>query len=105
MATAYPSNLTNEEWELIKDLFNPRDNRGKKSDYNRKDIVDAIMYIVKTGVQWQYLPKDFNIPYKTVYDYYNQWVRYGVIDKALDRLNQIVRKKMGKKRKTISRHH
>ena len=48
----YASDLTDEEWDLVKDFFKKRDNRGIKPTHDRRDIVDAILYVVKTGCQW-----------------------------------------------------
>jgi putative transposase len=49
-------------------------------------------YVVKSGIQWRMLPKDF-APWDTVYDYYSQWGRDGVWSKALDAINELHRKK------------
>lgn len=53
----YDSDLTDQEWELVKHFFDRRDNRGIKPTHKRRDIVNAIMYVVKTGIQWRMLPK------------------------------------------------
>lgn len=56
---SYPSDLRDKEWELIGRHFQPKDRRGNTSKHPRRRIVDAILYVVKTGVQWRMLPKDF----------------------------------------------
>jgi len=91
----YPTDITDEEWELIKELFKRRDNRGARAKHAKRVIVNAIFYVIKTGIQWRMLPKDFP-PWQTVYDYFSQWKRYGVWDEALKLINQIHRKKKGK---------
>ena len=88
----YRSDLENNEWELIKDFFKKQDNRGVEATHNKRDIVDAILYIVKTGCQWSMLPNDYP-NYKTVHEYFMNWSRNGVWEKALDKLNEIHRKK------------
>ena len=55
----YPSDLTDAEWALIEHYFQPRDRRGSASLHPRKRIVDAILYVVKSGCQWRMLPNDF----------------------------------------------
>jgi len=91
----YASDITDKEWELIEHLFQRRDNRGAKAIHDKRTIVNAIFYVIKTGVQWRMLPKDFPA-WQTVYDYFSQWKRYGVWDEAMKLINQIHRKKMAK---------
>jgi len=93
----YKTDLTDDEWELIKDLFKKRDNRGVKPTHDRRDMVDAILYVNKTGCQWYMLPNDYP-NYKTVHEYFMIWSRNGVWEEALDRLNKIHRKKKIKMR-------
>ncbi len=68
----YPSDLTNKEWNLIKDYFTPKDSRGCKPKHDKRTIVNAIFYLNKGGIQWRMLPKDFP-PWKTVYDYFRSY--------------------------------
>jgi putative transposase len=56
---AYPSDLKTEEWQLIEKFFEPTDKRGNQSKHTKQHVVNAIMYVVRTGVQWRYLPQDF----------------------------------------------
>ncbi|MGV6851684.1 MAG: transposase [bacterium] len=89
----YDSDVTDEEWELIKHHFDPTDNRGgARSKHAKRTIVNAIFYLNKTGVQWRLLPNEFP-PWKTVYDHYRQWNRRGTWETVLDELNQLHRKK------------
>lgn len=91
----YASDLSDEEWELVKDIFKKRDNRGVKGKHKKRDIVDAILYVAKTGCQWYMLPNDYP-NHKTVHDYFMNWSRNGIWEEALDRLNKIHRQKEGK---------
>lgn len=88
----YDSDVSDLEWQLIKHFFDPKDNRGKEAIHKKRDIVNAIFYTVKTGIQWRMMPKDF-APWSTVYDYYSQWNRNGVWSEVLDTLNKTCRKK------------
>jgi putative transposase len=88
---AYPSDLTNDEWDLIHHHFEPRDRRGRKCVHARKTIVDAILYVVKSGCQWRLLPNDFP-KWKTVYDHFSRWSKGGVWEVALDEVNRIRRR-------------
>jgi transposase len=53
------ADLTDEEWNLVKHLFDPPILRGAKGTIPRCDIVDAILWIARTGCQWRYLPGRF----------------------------------------------
>jgi excisionase family DNA binding protein len=59
----YPSDLTEIQWQNIHHLFPGGDRRprspGRPRTYDRKDIVDAIFYLARTGCQWRALPHDF----------------------------------------------
>lgn len=70
----YPSDLTDEQWAILEPLAPPaRQNRGgRPRDVNLRDVTDAIMYINRSGCQWDMLPHDFP-PKSTVYEYFAQW--------------------------------
>ncbi len=93
----YDSDLKDEEWELIARHFEPKDPRGRKPAHCKRDLVNAILYVNKTGAQWRMLPNDFP-PWKTVYDHYRRWNERGVWIEALDELAQMHRKKTAKMR-------
>lgn len=91
----YDSDLSDEEWDFIEHHFEPVDNRGAEPIHEKRQIVNAILYVNKTGAQWRMLPKDFP-PWKTVYDHYRNWNGRGVWEAALDELNEVYRKGQGK---------
>jgi putative transposase len=91
----YPSDLTDAEWALIQRHFQPGDRRGSACRHPRKRIVDAILYVVKSGCQWRMLPNDFP-NWKTVYHHFSRWNKSGVWEAALDRVNAIHRRKSGR---------
>ena len=93
----YKTDLIDKEWEIIKDFFKKRDNRGVEATHDRRDIVNAILYVNKTGCQWDMLPNDYP-NYKTVHEYFMIWSRSGVWEEAVDELNKIHRKKKIKMR-------
>lgn len=88
----YPSDLTEQEWSLIEHHFQRQDRRGRACKHPRKQIVDAVLYVMRTGAQWRMLPHDFP-PWKTVYDHFRRWNQRGVWDAALDQLNAQHRRK------------
>src|ERR1700710_123036 len=74
----YPSDVTDEQWALIKTRLPARPG-GRPRKVDLRAVLDAILYVLRTGCQWRYLPKDF--PAKsTAWYYFDQWRRDGTID-------------------------
>ena len=71
----YPSDLTDEQWELIETLI-PQQRRTKKGGrpraVNMREVINTILYQVRSGCQWDMLPHDL-LPKSTVYDYFARW--------------------------------
>src|SRR5713101_2618714 len=70
----YPSDLTDSQWEEIEPLIPPAKPGGRPRKTNMRAVLNAINYVVRTGCQWRFLPRDFP-PKSTVYDYFWQWGR------------------------------
>src|SRR5947208_10953711 len=85
----YPSDVTDEQWRLIERLI-PVYPGGRPRSTNLRDVVDAIFYVLRTGCQWRYLPKDFP-PKSTVWRYFDEWRHNGTLDLIHDRLRKKVR--------------
>src|SRR5271163_15935 len=85
----YPSDVTDAQWGLIESLI-PVYPGGRPRKTPLRDVVDAIFYIVRTGCQWRYLPKDFP-PKSTVWRYFSEWRHNGTLDTIHDRLRTKVR--------------
>jgi transposase len=78
----YPSDTSDEQWALIEPLLPPMNTGGRPEKHPRRAIVDAILYVVRTGCSWRQLPADFP-PWQTVYWYFNQWEQAKVTEKIL----------------------
>jgi transposase len=76
----YPSDLTDEEWALVKPLLPPGKPGGGKRRVNLREVVNGVMYILSTGCQWRYLAKDLP-PRSTVHDYLSLWNWDGTLDR------------------------
>jgi putative transposase len=85
----YPSDVTDRQWQLIEPLL-PVYPGGRPRSTSLRDVVDAVFYLLRTGCQWRYLPKDFP-PKSTVWRYYNQWRHNGTLDAIHDALRAKVR--------------
>ena len=83
----YPSDLTDEQWNLIRHYFKRSDPRGAVSRHSKRSIVNAIFYVVRAGVQWRMLPKDMP-PWQTVYNHLYRLQQRGVWDQVLIDLNK-----------------
>ena len=91
----YPSDLTDAQWDILKE-FIPEPKQGPQEIlYERREIVNAILYQKRTGCQWRYLPHDFP-PWSVVKTYYYRWRDDGTIQRALDALRERVRVDAGR---------
>lgn len=90
MRQAYPSDLTGAEWELVSELFPPAQT-GRPRGVNIRDVIDAIFYVNRTGVQWRYLPHDFP-RWDVVYSYFRKWTKDGTWDEVQRVLREGVRR-------------
>ncbi len=90
----YPTDLKYTEWLLIAGFF-PSQPRGRPCKWERWQILNAILYVTRTGCQWRMIPKDL-APWQTVYGYFRRWTQQGVWEKLNSLLVAIVRKKAGR---------
>src|SRR3954468_11628134 len=88
-ANKYPSDVTDEQWALVRDLI-PVYPGGRPRKTNLRDVVDAVFYVLRTGCQWRYLPKDFP-PKSTAWRYFDEWRHNGTLDAIHDTLRKKVR--------------
>lgn len=94
MRAAYPSDLSDAQWDLVADLF-PAAETGRPREVNLRDVLDAICYVNRTGVQWRYLPHDFP-RWDVVYSYFRKWGKDGTWDRMLRVLREGVRQQAGR---------
>lgn len=83
----YQTDITESQWKVIKNIV---DADKRKRKYSIRKVVDALLYIAKTGVQWRMLPKDF-APWQSVYYYFRKWKNDGLIEEVYDVLTEKVR--------------
>ena len=76
----YPSDVTDEEWELIVRLIPPGKSGGGKRTVIMREVVNGLMYVLSTGCQWRAIPKDLP-PKSTVYDYFDLWTYDGTLQR------------------------
>lgn len=91
----YDTDLTDEQWAWIEPLLPPPSKDGPKERHPRREIVNAVLYVVRTGCAWRHLPKDFP-PWGTVFWWFQKWSRAGVVAQLHDRLRDAVRDSDGR---------
>ena len=75
----YPSDLTDAEWALVAPLIPPAKHGGRWREHDERALVDGLMYVLCTGCQWRYVPKDLP-PRSTLHDYLARWQDNGTLD-------------------------
>lgn len=91
----YDTDLTDEHLALIEPFF-PRRKRTGRPPADLPKVVNAILYLVRTGCQWRLLPKDFP-PWSTVPTWYRRWRKDGTWERINEALRQQVRRQAGRR--------
>src|ERR1017187_6961681 len=76
----YPSDLTDAEWQLVEPLLPPAKRGGGGARHDMRGVVNGVMYVLSTGCQWRYIPKDLP-PRSTVNGYFCLWAYDGTLEK------------------------
>ncbi len=92
---AYPSDLTDEQWELLEPLVPALCAEAAYHVHARREIVNAILYVLRSGCPWRLLPHEFPA-WGTVYYYFRRWQREGIWEQLLHTLRMQVRRKQGR---------
>jgi transposase len=88
----YPSDLTDDEWQLVEPLIPPGKSGGSKRKVVMREIMNGLMYVLSTGCQWRAIPKDLP-PKSSVYDYFDLWTYDGTLDRIHHALYQQCRER------------
>jgi len=94
-SSLYPSDLTDAQWALIESLVPEPRPGGRPAVHSRRRIVEAILYVNRTGCAWRQLPHDFP-PWATVFWYFKHGRRDSVVDRLHDALRDRVRDAEGR---------
>lgn len=91
----YPSDLSDEQWELLRSVVPEAPPNPGTEPLDRREIVNAILWIVRTGAQWRYLPHD--LPnWHSVYEYFARWRDDGTWEKIEEHLRPKARRASGR---------
>ena len=89
MRKAYPSDISDREWEIIEPLLPKSKSRGRKRDTDLREVVNAIFYLLDEGCQWRALPHD--LPHwSTVRTYFDKWNK----NRVWYRMNRLLREEL-----------
>src|SRR4051812_28926066 len=91
----YDTELTDAEWHLLALLVPPVQGGGRPAEHARREIVNAILYALRTGCQGRLLPHDLP-PGETVYPYFRTWRVDGTWERIPTQLRRQVRRAVGR---------
>ncbi len=91
----YPSDLTDRQWQRLAPHLPPPKPGGRPRSSDEREIVDAILYVLRNGIIWRALPHDYP-PWKTVHHYFRSWQRDGTWEAIHAALRQEVRRADGR---------
>ncbi len=92
---SYPSDLTDQEWAILEQLIPPAKPGGRPRTTDMREVVNAILYLDRTGAQWRALPHEFP-PWSTVWSYFRTWRNDGTWKRMHTALREQVRVKQGR---------
>ena len=91
----YPSDVTDAEWTILQPLIPAPKPGGRPARHDRREIVNAIRYVVRGGIAWRALPHEYP-PWQTVYHYFRLWRIDGTWERAHTHLREQVRVRAGR---------
>ncbi|MFQ5436493.1 MAG: IS5 family transposase [Anaerolineae bacterium] len=92
---SYPSDLSDPEWEVLKPHLPEPNKRGRPLEYSLREIINAILYILRAGCAWRMMPHDFP-PWQTVYYHFRKWRKTGLWERINTALREEVRQSEGR---------
>ena len=95
--SGYPSDVSDAQWELVKGYLDclPDEPGPQRRLYERRAVLNAILYRLRTGCQWRFLPNDLP-DWQTVFHYFQKWSGDGTIERLMNDLRAKVRAKEGR---------
>ena len=91
----YPSDLTDSQWNIIRDLIPPAKSGGRPRKLDMRMVVNGILYVVVGGIQWRMLPREYP-KWQSTYTYFRIWREDGTWQRIHDTLRAAVRRREGR---------
>jgi putative transposase len=94
--THYPSDLTDDQWQIIKPLIPPAEPGGRHRSVDMREVINGVLYLSRSGCSWRMLPQEFP-PWGTVHYYYRRFRLDGTWQRIHTKLRERVRREAGRK--------
>src|SRR5258708_11618869 len=94
----YPSAVTDEQWKIIGPLIPKPKQGGAPAKFERREVLNGVLYVLRTGCAWRELPHDLP-PWDTVYGYFRRWTKEGLWEWIGERLRDEARPRAAKKKR------
>ena len=94
--TDFPSNLTDAEWRVLEPFIPDATPGGRPRKTDMRSAMDAILYLLRTGCPWRYLPRDGFPPRSTVYKIFRKFQADGTWASIWDQLYPVLREREGR---------
>ena len=91
----YSSDLTDKQWQLITPPIPAAKPGGRPRVVDTREVINAIMYLVRSGCAWRMLPREFP-PWSTVHGYFRRFRLAGIWQEIHDSLREDVRVAAGR---------
>ena len=92
---AYPSDVSDDEWAFVAPYLTLMKEDAPQREHPRRVVFNALRYVVRTGVQWRYLPNDLP-PWHTVFQQTQRWMQAGVFEDLVHDLRMLLREIAGR---------
>lgn len=93
---SYATDVTDGQWRLIEPSIPPPKSGGRPREVDTREVLNAVLYVLRTGCAWRHVPHDFP-PWETVYYYFRCWIDDGTWSRIHNLLRARVRRGVGKK--------
>lgn len=93
--STYDTDLTDSQWQLIKNLLPPPSSTGRPRTLCLRQTINAMLHLLTTGCPWRQLPSSYP-HWKSVYRYFRAWQSDGTFQRAHDTLRAAVRRQSGR---------
>lgn len=92
--TSYPSDMTDEQWRIIEPLL-PQEKWGRPIEIDMRSAVNGMFYLVRTGIEWDYMPNTYP-NHNSIYYHYHKWCKDGTWERINAALREQVRQAAGR---------
>src|SRR5688572_20097587 len=92
----YPSDVTDEEWEFLAPYLTLMREDAPQRDYELREVLNALRWLVRTGAQWRYIPHDFP-RWSAVYQQTRRWLDAGCFEAIVHDMRAVLREMVGRK--------